>query len=214
MYNLPGQTMKGWRDDVQQALQLGVSSVDCYPLDVYPDTPLSKKIEDSKISPPEKREIELKMYSEAYRIFKENGYHPACHNRFSRIKEDFKNPASEVIGTGPGFFMGHLGKFLYSDIEEVQDYSSKVRDKEFPIARLTMLSKEEEMKRKMMDIYLRIPVDRREFEARFGISPQEAFPEALEKLKKKNLIEEVDGKIQLTEEGDPWRVNVAWEFFK
>lgn len=214
LYNLPGQTLEDWKDDVQHALQLDPASVDCYPLDVYPDTPLSKKIAEREVTPPEDNETELKMYLEAYRIFRENGYQPACHNRFSRIKEDFREPASEVIGTGPGFFMGHIGRFLYSDIEDVQDYITRVKHGEFPIARLAVLSKEEEMKRKMMDIYLRIPVDPREFKERFGIFPREAFPDALEELKKKKLIEEKDGKIQLTEEGDPWRFNIAWEFFK
>jgi len=32
-------------------------------------------------------------------------------------------------------------------------------------------------------------------------------------LQVKGLIETKDGKIQLTEKGDPWRFNVAWEFF-
>lgn len=214
MYNLPGQTLEDWKEDIQQSLKLEVASVDCYPLDLYPDTPLSKKIEISEMAPLEDDTTELKMYLEAYRRFKEEGYRPTCHNRFSRVEEDFKEPASEVIGTGPGFFMGHLGRFLYSDIEEVQKYIEKIRDKEFPIARLTVLSKEEEMKRRMMDIYLRLPVDRDEFKATFGKFPQEAFPDTLEKLKKKNLIEEVDGKIKLTEKGDPWRFNIAWEFFK
>ncbi len=49
---------------------------------------------------------ELEMYLEAYQFFKENGYAPTCHNRFSRLKEDFNKPSSEVIGTGAGFFYG------------------------------------------------------------------------------------------------------------
>lgn len=214
MYNLPGQTLKDWRRDIQQALQLEVASIDCYPLDLYPDTPLAKKIASREVPPPKDGETELEMYLEAYRIFRENGYYPTCHNRFSRVEEDFEDPVSEVIGTGTGFFMGHLGRFLYSDVGEVQDYIAKIRDEEFPIAGLKVLSKEEEMKRRMVDIYLRLPVDRKGFKAKFGKFPREAFPDILEKLKEKNLIEQVDGKIQLTEKGDPWRFNIAWEFFK
>ena len=36
----------------------------------------------------------------------------------------------------------------------------------------------------------------------------------INKLKNEGLIEEKDGKIQLTEKGDPWRFNISWEFFK
>ncbi len=214
LYNLPGQTLEQWKDDITQALELEVESVDCYPLDLYPETTLAKKIAAGELPPVGNDSTELDMYVEAYRIFKENGYKPTCHNRFSRIKEDFNKPSSEVVGTGAGFFMGHIDRFLYSDIEDIQGYISKVKEGSFPIARLNKISKEEEMRKAMMLIYIRVPVDRENFRANYGKFPEEAFPNAINKLKSKGLIEEKDGKIQLTEKGDPWRFNISWEFFK
>ncbi len=214
LYNLPGQTLEQWRDDIKQALELEVESVDCYPLDLYPETPLAKKIEAGELPPVGDDSTELDMYLEAYRIFKENGYKPTCHNRFSRLKEDFNKPSSEVVGTGAGFFMGHIDRFLYSDIEDIQSYNTKVREGSIPIALLNKISKEEEMRKAMMLIYVRVPVDRENFRTRYGKYPEEAFPNAINKLKSKGLIEEKDGKIQLTEKGDPWRYNISWEFFK
>jgi len=214
LYNLPGQTTKQWKDDIKQALELEVESVDCYPLDLYPETPLAKRIATGELPSVGDDSTEMEMYLEAYRVFKENGYKPTCHNRFSRVKEDFNKPSSEVIGTGAGFFMGHVDRFLYSDIEDIQGYIAKVRKGEFPIARLTKISEEEEMRKAMMLIYIRVPVDREEFRVEFGKFPEEVFPHAMKKLKNKGLIEIRDGKIQLTERGDPWRYNIAWEFFK
>ncbi len=213
LYNLPGQTLKQWKDDIEQALELDVESVDCYPLDLYPETPLAKKIVEGELPPPGNDALELDMYLEAYRIFKKNGYRPTCHNRFSRVEEDFKKPSSEVLGTGAGFFMGHMGRFLYSDVEDIQSYIMKVKEGSFPIARLNKISKEEEMRKAMMLIYIRIPVDREEFRTNFGSFPEEVFPNEIDKLKSKGLIEITDGKIQLTEKGDPWRFNISWEFF-
>ncbi len=214
LYNLPGQTLEQWKNDITQALELEVESVDCYPLDLYPETPLAKKLAAGELSPLGNDSTELDMYVEAYQIFKENGYKPTCHNRFSRVKEDFNKPSSEVVGTGAGFFMGHIDRFLYSDIEDIQGYISKVKEGSFPIARLNKISKEEEMRKAMMLIYIRVPVDRENFRANYGKFPEEAFPKAINKLKSKGLIEEKDGKIQLTEKGDPWRFNISWEFFK
>jgi oxygen-independent coproporphyrinogen-3 oxidase len=154
------------------------------------------------------------MYLEAYRFFSENGYAPTCHNRFSRLKEDFKKPSSEVIGTGAGFFMGHLGRYLYSDIESVEEYVTKVQNGGLPIAKLVKLSMEDEMKAAMMLVYVRVPVDREDFKAQFGKFPEEAFPKAIDKLQHLGLIKVEDNKIILTEKGDPWRFNIAWEFFK
>ena len=214
LYNLPGQTLKQWKDDIQQALELDVESVDCYPLDLYPETPLAKKITNGELPPPGNDALELDMYLEAYKIFKENGYKPTCHNRFSRVKEDFNKPSSEVLGSGAGFFMGHIDRFLYSDIEDIQSYILKVKEGSFPIARLNKISKDEEMRKAMMLIYIRIPVDRENFRASFGRFTEEVFPNEIKKLKKQGLIKTKDGKIQLTEKGDPWRFNISWEFFK
>jgi oxygen-independent coproporphyrinogen-3 oxidase len=214
LYNLPGQTIKQWKDDLKQALELEVESVDCYPLDLYPETPLAKKIDAGNLPPIGGDSTEMEMYNEAYKIFKENGYKPTCHNRFSRIKEDFNKPSSEVIGTGAGFFMGHIDRYLYSDIEDIQDYIARVEEGTFPIARMNKITEEEAMRKAMMLIYIRVPVDRAEFKAKFGKLPEDAFPLEIEELKKKGLIETRDGKILLTERGDPWRFNIAWEFFK
>jgi coproporphyrinogen III oxidase-like Fe-S oxidoreductase len=214
LYNMPGQTVEQWKDDIKQALELDVESVDCYPLDLYPGTPLTKRVEAGELPPIGDESVEMEMYLEAYRIFKENGYKPTCHNRFSRIKEDFNKPSSEVVGTGAGFFMGHIDRFLYSDIEDIQSYILKVKQGVFPIARLNKISEEDEMRKAMMLVYIRVPVDREKFRAEFGRFPEEVFPDELSRLKNKGLIEVRDGKIQLTEKGDPWRYNISWEFFK
>ena len=214
LYNLPGQSIEQWKEDLQQSVELNLESVDCYPLELYPDTPLANKIVAGELPPANGDKKELEMYLEAYRFFKENGYAPTCHNRFSRLKEDFDKPSSEVIGTGAGFFMGRLGGYLYSDIEKVEEYISTVKNGGLPIARLAKLSKEDEMRTAMMLIYVRVPVGREEFKSQFGKYPEEAFPKAIDKLQHFGLIK-VDGdKISLTEKGDPWRFNIAWEFFK
>jgi coproporphyrinogen III oxidase-like Fe-S oxidoreductase len=86
IYNLPGQTTKQWTDDIKQALELEVESVDCYPLDLYSGTSLEKRIAIGELPPIGDDSKELDMYLEAYRIFKENGYKPTCHNRFQELK--------------------------------------------------------------------------------------------------------------------------------
>jgi oxygen-independent coproporphyrinogen III oxidase len=214
LYNLPGQSVEQWKEDLKQSVELDLESVDCYPLELYPDTPLSNMIAKGELPTANGDAKEIEMYLAAYRFFKENGYAPTCHNRFSRLKEDFDKPSSEVIGTGAGFFMGRLGGYLYSDIENVEKYIATVQNGELPISKLTKLSLEDKMRTAMMLIYVRVPVDREEFKAQFGKFPEEAFPDAIDKLQQNGLIKVQDGKIRLTEKGDPWRFNIAWEFFK
>jgi len=154
------------------------------------------------------------MYLKAYQLFKENGYFPTCHNRFSRLKKDFEKPASEVIGSGAGFFMGTVGPFQYCDIENISEYIKSAENNVFPLANLSKLSTDDEMKKSMMMLYVRVPVNREEFKLKFGVYPEYAFPDAVNNLINKGLIKQENGELKLTEKGDPWRFNIAWEFFK
>lgn len=211
IYNLPGQTMEVWRKDIQKALELNVESVDCYPLDVYPGTRLDKQLQSREVPSIGNYDTEIKMYLEAYNMFTEAGYKPTCHNRFSRIVEDLQEPSFEILGTGAGFFMGHLGKYSYCDIEQSSTYIDMVNRGMLPIAKLSASSKDDEMRKVMMRLYIRQPVDKQKFKEQFGVSPEEAFP-CLKKLKAKGLVEIDAREIKLTKLGDVWRYNVAWEF--
>jgi oxygen-independent coproporphyrinogen-3 oxidase len=212
MYNLPGQTLKVWNGDVQRALELGVESVDCYVLDVYPETKLAQQIQSGDLPPRGDVDAETEMYLEAQNTFKAAGYKPTCHNRFSRIAEDFQEPCMEILSTGAGSFMGALGKFSYVDIEPAEAYVEAVKGGKFPISKLSASSVEDEMGKMMMRLYIRLPVNKMEFKRRFGKLPEEAFETTIDKLEKKGLIEVDEQEIRLTKLGDIWRYNVCWEF--
>jgi len=212
IYNLPGQTMEVWRNDIKKALELDVESVDCYPLDVYPGTTLAGQLKSGEVPPIGGSDTETKMYLEAYNIFAESGYKPACHNRFSRIAEDLTEPCFEIVGTGAGFFMGYSGKYSYADIEPINAYIDAVNGGRSSIAKLSVSSEEDEMRKTMMRLYIRLAVDKHEFRRRFGHLPEEVFTNAIDRLKKKGLIEVDDREIRLTKLGDLWRFNIAWEF--
>jgi oxygen-independent coproporphyrinogen-3 oxidase len=212
MYNLPGQNLKVWSKDIQRALELDVESADCYALEVYSGTKLAQQLQSGDLPPRGDQETETEMYLEANNTFKAAGYEKTCHNRFSRIKEDFQEPCMEVIGTGAGFFMGNLGKFSYVDIEPSEAYIDAVNCGRFPISKLLVTSTDDEMGKMMMRLYIRKPVNKMEFKRRFGKLPEEAFETTISKLEKKGLIEIDDQEIRLTKLGDVWRYNVCWEF--
>lgn len=212
MYNLPGQNLQVWSKDIQRTLELNVESADCYALEVYPETKLAKQIQSGALPARGDQESETAMYLEANSTFKAAGYEKTCHNRFSRIPEDFKEPCMEVIGTGAGFFMGNIGKFAYVDIEPSKDYMDAVSRGKFPVSRLYVNSVDDEMGKMMMRLYIRLPVNKVEFKRRFGKTPEEAFETTINKLEKKGLIEIDEQEIRLTKLGDIWRYNVCWEF--
>ncbi len=68
------------------------------------------------------------------------------------------------------------------------------------------------MRKMMMRLYIRLPVNKQEFKSRFGKLPEEAFENTINRLVNKELIEVDDQEIRLTKLGDVWRINVCWEF--
>ena len=108
--------------------------------------------------------------------------------------------------------MGYLQRFSYSNIENAKDYITAVSEGRFPIAKLSKSTEKEMMRKVMTKLYLRLPVDITEFQERFGKMPEDVYPEQLKRLKAKGLITMDDKEIKLTQLGDLWKANIAWEF--
>jgi coproporphyrinogen III oxidase-like Fe-S oxidoreductase len=218
MYNLPGETMDIVKKDVETAMELEPEGIDYYALSIHPETPLQKQVNSGKVPNLVDSDTEKKMYLEAYELFKKGGYKPTGHSRFSYVEEHFTEsccagwPWAGQLTTGSGCFMGYLGPFSYVNIEPARAYIDFVSKGAFPIAKLSVDSKEDRMKKVMTRLYIRQPVDKIKFEEEFGMSPEEAFPGAIERLVSKGLLAVDDKEIRVTEKGDVWRYNIVWEF--
>jgi oxygen-independent coproporphyrinogen-3 oxidase len=217
MYNLPGQTIESWVSTLKKAIELDVE-IDCYALEVIPGTALEKQIKSGLIPPPGDTEYEKQLYLTAYRLLTDAGYKAVGHDRFSRVEWHFKEsclngwPWSGQLTTGAGCFMGYFQRFSYSNIEDINDYMAAVNAGRLPINRLSESTTEDMMRKVMTRLYLRLPVNKQEFMEKFGKSPEDVFPQELQRLREKRLIE-IDGKeVRITKLGDIWKGNIAWEF--
>jgi oxygen-independent coproporphyrinogen III oxidase len=217
MYNLPGQTMGSWINTLQKAIELDVE-IDAYSLHVDPGTPLEKMIKKG-VSPPQgNAEYEKEMYLVAYKMLTEAGYKAVGHDRYSRVewhmRENCLNgwPWGGILTTGAGCFMGYLQKFSYSNLEDINEYMAAVKSGKLPIHRLSESTDDDMMRREMSRLYLRLPVSKKEFMEKFGKLPEDVFPEQLDRLKTKGLIEIDSKEVRLTKQGEVWKGNIAWEF--
>jgi oxygen-independent coproporphyrinogen-3 oxidase len=217
MYNLPSQTMESWIDTLKKAIELDVE-IDTYSLHVDPGTPLEKMIERGVAPPQGNAEYEKQQYLTAYKLLTEAGYKAVGHDRFSRVEWHFREnclngwPWGGILTTGAGCFMGYLQRFSYSNFEDINNYMATVNAGRFPISRLSESTPEDMMRRTMTRLYLRLPVSKQEFMQKFGKIPEDVFPQQLQRLKKKGLIEIDDKEIRITKLGDIWKGNIAWEF--
>jgi oxygen-independent coproporphyrinogen-3 oxidase len=217
MYNLPGQTVESWIATLKKAIELDVE-IDTYSLEVYPGTALEKAIKSGVIPPPGDAEYEKQLYLAAYRLLIDAGYKAVGHDRFSRVEWHYREsclngwPWGGILTTGAGCFMGYLQRFSYSNLEDINDYMNTVNAGRLPISRLSESSPEDMMRRTMTRLYLRLPVDKQEFKQKFGTTPEQVFPQQLQKLKDKGLIEIDNKEIRITKLGEIWKGNIAWEF--
>jgi oxygen-independent coproporphyrinogen-3 oxidase len=217
MYNLPGQTMESWISTLEKAIELDVE-IDTYSLHVDPGTLLEKMIKTGKSPPPGDAEYEKQMYLVVYNLLTEAGYKAVGHDRFSRVewhmRENCLNgwPWGGILTTGAGCFMGYLQRFSYSNLEDINQYMASVKAGKLPISKLSESTDEDMMRREMTRLYLRLPVSKQEFMEKFGKLPEQVFPQQLQKLKEKGLIEINDKEIRITKLGEVWKGNIAWEF--
>lgn len=218
MYNLPGQTLEIWREDVKKAIELNLEGIDCYPLEVYPGTVLDLQIRSGQMPSPGDWRVEALMYVEAVEMLTKAGYIPVGHDRFTKVREHIEEsclngwPWAGILTTGAGCFMGYLGLYSYQNIENVNKYIDCVSKGVFPIAKIHKSTYEDMIKKVMERLYLRLPVNKTEFKEKFGKFPEEVFPEEVKRLEEKGLIEVTSNEIKLTKLGDVWRINIAWEF--
>jgi oxygen-independent coproporphyrinogen-3 oxidase len=217
MYNLPGQTMESWINTLKKAIELDVE-IDAYSLHVDPGTLLEKMIENGRSPPQGDAEHEKQQYLISYKMLTEAGYKAVGHDRYSRVEWHFREnclngwPWGGILTTGAGCFMGYLQRFSYSNIEDINMYIATVDSGKLPIKRLSKSTDEDMMRRTMTRLYLRLPVDKNEFKQKFGKIPEDVFPQQLQRLKDKGLIEIDDKEIRITKYGDIWKGNIAWEF--
>jgi coproporphyrinogen III oxidase-like Fe-S oxidoreductase len=112
LYNLPGQTLTQWEDDLKQALDLGVESVDCYPLDLYADTPLIRKINSGQLPKIGDFKKELEMYKLAYKLFKDNGISLLVITVFQESKKTVNPQLTRLLEQDPVSLWGDSANLI------------------------------------------------------------------------------------------------------
>lgn len=205
MYNLPGQTIEMWKDDLKKAIDWNVDSISIFRLYVHPHLKLAKMLQSGEAPPIKDEDIAKEMYIEAVDALRDAGYKPQYTSGFvlpgkeNKYYDLFFKYQREGFGLGTtNWFCSLLGKYLYRNFESLEKYAESIRNGKFPIAEGVRLSKEDEMRR-MMIRGLGSGVDKSEFKKRFGKMPEDVFPKTIDSLRKRGLIIIDEQEIKLTD---------------
>lgn len=207
MYGIPGESTKDLEVDLGIAIESGVDHISAYQLTIEKDTPLAKRYAGGGELPSEDAILE-----QMYMLFQTLG-----HGGFQRYEiSNYSKPGSqcrhnlnywgygEYLGLGAGstsFIQGEADQFIARRFTQVRDVdlylkgSGTLYESEL-INALTAMGEYCFMGLRTVD-----GISIADFEARFGISFNDAYGVVVSKLEADGLMESLGGYVRLTLQG-------------
>ncbi|MFH1327607.1 MAG: coproporphyrinogen-III oxidase family protein [Candidatus Bathyarchaeota archaeon] len=216
MYNLPEQTVEDVERDIQTAIDIGLENISFYPLHVEPATKLEKQIKSGELHIGNK-DREVAMHLNAVTMLEDAGYvQQSIISKFTLpnrecVYERLRVGSYDCLALGPSG-NGNLGNYVYTNTSSTVSYIDMIERGRYPIAEGVKLSANDEMRRYMAKELALCKVDKKEFRHRFGVWPEHAFSQIIEKLSGSGLITVDDEQVKLTPMGRLWGQNVCVDF--
>ncbi|HEY7023305.1 MAG TPA: radical SAM family heme chaperone HemW [Ktedonobacterales bacterium] len=218
MYALPGQTLESWIATLEHALALSPDHLSLYSLIVEEHTPLHRWVSEGKVAPPDD-DFAADMYEHARQRLREAGYiHYEISNWARPGRECAHNLAYwrnlPYIGLGAGAHSWY-GARRFVEAKSLREYTERVNTAlksprkdagaTLPAAAIIeeeVISRELEMAETvMLGLRLTAGVELADFERRYGQSLDSVFAERLREARAARLVETVEGRLRLTEQG-------------
>ena len=128
IYGLPNQDMAGWRDTVEQVLELEPEHLSCYGLKVEPGTPLDDRVVRGEKLPDDDQQADMYLWTverlaaAGYRQYEISNFARAGFQSRHNLKYWMGRP---YIGFGPGAHSDFGGR-RYSFIRDLEGYIAAV----------------------------------------------------------------------------------------
>ena len=128
IYGLPGQTMEGWQDTVEQVLALKPEHLSCYGLKVESGTPLDYRVSRGEQLPDDDQQADMYLWTvdrlaqEGYRQYEISNFARSGFQSRHNLKYWMGHP---YIGFGPGAHSDFGGR-RYSFLRDLEGYISGV----------------------------------------------------------------------------------------
>lgn len=213
IYGLPDQTLVAWEHSLEAVLALNTEHISLYCLTIEPGTPMHRWLQNGQINEPDPDaaadQYELaseRLASQGYSHYEiSNWAKPgrACEHNLTYWRNH------TYLGLGAGAH-GHAVGYRYHVVKQPRVYIRRMNESQprhYPwssaAAGTIPLSRADQMGETMLT-QLRLldeGLDAAAFTARFGVTPQEAYPGVLEQLAENGLLQLAADKITLTERG-------------
>lgn len=205
MYGLPSQTLKGWRDNLQKAIELRPEHISLYQLNIEIGTPFARLVQKGLLEGFD-QDVAFLMYSEALSFLAEKGYHhyeisnfalpgnEAVHNSLYWLNEEY-------LGLGAGA-SGYLQGVRYTNEANLEHYQNILQQGRLPVAEREIINSDLAMAETMfLGLRLLEGVSKKEFLKKHGVTIENRYGKVINKLKNQGLLQENSTHLALSKQG-------------
>ncbi len=208
MHGLPNQTLAHYLESLKTVCDLGVEHISAYSLILEEHTPLFDRVERGEVTPPDE-DLVADMQDAGIDLLEQRGYHRYEISNFARDGYECRHNLNywhngEYLGFGIAAHAAVRQKrwTRFANVDTLDEYYRLLSRNKRPLAETIHLTPRDEMfECVMLGLRLVRGVDRAVFFARFGIDVVEAYPLAMEKLRKRSWVIETENAIVLNRKG-------------
>ncbi|MFS8640229.1 MAG: radical SAM family heme chaperone HemW [Symbiobacteriaceae bacterium] len=216
IFGLPGQSLADWEESLDTAIRLQPEHVSCYGLELHEGTPFHRWWQEGRLALPGE-DAERAMFDLARERLGAAGYEAYEISNFAR--PGFRSVHNQVywlngsyLGAGPGAWSYWRRERRRNRLHPAA-YADEVLSGRLPVDRREPVDPDRE-RRETMILGLRLTegVDCRRFAARFGVTPDEAFPAEVDALVREGWLVREDGRLRLSRRAVPVANSVLERF--
>ncbi|EMF0083181.1 oxygen-independent coproporphyrinogen III oxidase [Enterococcus hirae] len=205
IYALPGQTLEGYRETLNQALALDLPHYSLYSLILENKTMFMNWVRQGRLELPD-QETETRMFEETIQAMEKKGRHQYEISNFGLDGHESKHNLmywnnDHYFGFGAGA-SGYLGNKRYRNKGPIQHYLRPLRVGELPVLETEVLLRENQIEEEMfLGLRKKIGISKRHFYERYQQTIESLYSKVLTDLEKEGLLVNESDRIYLTSKG-------------
>ena len=208
MHGLPNQTLEQYLDSLKTICDLGVQHISAYSLILEEHTPLDFRVEKGETALPDE-DLVADMQDAGIDDLQERGFHRYEISNFAQDGFECRHNLNywhngEYLGFGIAAHAAvRQGRWTrFANVDTLDEYGRLLARGKRPLAETIRLTPRDEMfECVMLGLRLVRGVDRAKFFARFELDVVEAYPLAMEMLRKRGWVIETADAIALNRKG-------------
>ena len=205
IYALPGQTLEGYRETLNQALALDLPHYSLYSLILENKTMFMNWVRQGRLELPD-QETETRMFEETIQAMEKKGRHQYEISNFGLEGHESKHNLmywnnDHYFGFGAGA-SGYLGNKRYRNKGPIQHYLRPLRAGELPVLETEVLIRENQIEEEMfLGLRKKIGISKQHFYERYQQTIESLYSKVLTDLEKEGLLVNESDRIYLTPKG-------------